>query len=117
MKFRYSSNFENLILWLKRLDPTKVWEVSVREWKSKRSIEQNRWIRGYADKLGKHIGYEADEMYDILMYKFNPQFITIEGEVVRIPGHFSQLKTNEAADVQDAVQRWGNELGFNWEGV
>lgn len=117
MKFRYFSNLDNLTAWLRRLDPTKVWEVSVREWKSKRSLEQNRWIRGFATDLGAFLGYEPDEMYDVLMYKFNPNFVTDKdtGDQIRLAGHFSKLDTAKAAEVQDAVQRWAADMGFYWE--
>jgi hypothetical protein len=64
-------------------------------------------------------------MYALLMYKFCPEYIKdpSSGEEIRKPGHFSKKQdgtprnTKEAAEVQDAVQRWAEELGFVWEGI
>lgn len=114
----YQRNTAPLYAQIERLDPTQRFKVTVTPWKSKRSLAQNKWVRGYAKDLGKHLGYEPDEMYEILMYKFNPLFITDKetSEVIRLPGHFSSLKTDAAAEVQNEIQRWASGLGFYWDG-
>jgi hypothetical protein len=112
----YGNNQQGLINKLNLVPPTEKHLVTVKPYKSQRSLQQNKWIRTYATDLGKHLGYEPNEMYDILMYKFNPVFRMIDGKEIQMPGHFSDLKTDEAADVQDRVQRWAATLGFFWEG-
>ena len=118
------SNRAYLIDKINKLDPTKVWEVVIRERKSKRSLEQNRWMRGFATDLGEYLGYTPDACYEVLMFKFCPEFITDPetGAEIRIPGHFGKKQdgtprnTKEAAEIQEAVQTWAaSELGFYWE--
>jgi hypothetical protein len=114
-----SGNEEFLISRIKQLDPTKRWQVSVKPYKSKRTLAQNDWARGYARKASKHFGYTPDEMYDILMFKHNPIFVTDKdsGEVIRMPGSFSKLDTKEAAEVQEAIIQFGAEHGFYLDGA
>ena len=108
-----NQNLQFLVQKLERLDPTKGWVANVTEKKSRRSNEQNKWMRGFAADFGAHLGYSPDEAYELLMYKFCPEFITDPetGEEIRKTGHFSKKQdgtprnTAEAAEVQDAVQR------------
>jgi hypothetical protein len=98
-------------------------EVIIRERKSKRSNDQNRWMRGFAADFGKHFGYDPDSAYELLMFKFCPEFIVDPetNEELRMAGHFSKKQdgssrsTKEAAEIQDAVQVWAANLGFVWE--
>jgi len=90
--------------------------ANIIERKSKRSKDQQDWARKYARDFGKHFGYEADEAYQMLMWKHNPVFIDDgAGNQIRLPGHFSKLDTAKAADVQDAMLRYGIDLGFFWD--
>lgn len=118
MKFQfvYYNNKEQLFAKINQLDPTRKWSVSVIEWKHKRSLQQNKWIRAYAADFGKHFGYDADFAYDLLMYKFNPVFKTdLDGNEIRVGGHFSKLNTKEAAEVQEAILIYSHEHGFFWD--
>jgi hypothetical protein len=106
-----------------KLDPTRLWVMTITEKKSKRSLEQNSWMRGFAKDCGAHFGYDPDTFYDMLMLKFCPEYIVDldTGEEIKKPGHFSKKQdgtprsTAEAAEIQDAVQRWAAEYGFVWE--
>lgn len=110
-------NIDNFFSKVKTLDLTRIWHVSIREKKSKRSLAQNKWARKYAAEFGKRIGYDPDEAYDLLMYKCNPVFKTDPqtGNEIRLAGHFSSLNTKEAADVQELIVRFGIAMGFYWE--
>lgn len=112
-----ASNRKSLCEKINALDPLPLWQCTIRLKKSKRSLEQNRWARGFATAFGKHIGYEADDAYALLMYKCNPVFIVdpVTGGEIRVAGHFSSLDTKQAADVQDVMQRFCAELGFYWD--
>ena len=113
----YGNNKEQFIKKVNELDPTVRWQAIVTEYKSKRSDEQRKWSRKYAAEWGKHVGYEADEAYQLLMFKFNAKFIIDNetGEEIRTCGHFSKLNTKQAADVQEAILRYGEQLGFFWD--
>ncbi len=117
-EFVLYGNMPNLIERLSKLDSTIRHKIVVSEWKAKRSNEQNKWIWKFATDLGKHLGYTADEMYDLINYKFNPKFVTDKttGEQIRLQGSFSKLKTDEAAEIQSQVLIWAESLGFYFEG-
>lgn len=116
------ANRQYLIAKIEALDPTKNWEAIIRERKTQRSLDQNRWMRGLAADFGAYLGYSPDDCYDLFMFKFCPEFVIDPqtGAEIRKPGHFSKKQdgtprsTKEAADVQEAVQKWAAELGFVW---
>jgi hypothetical protein len=118
------ANRENLFAKISALDPHKSWICNITEKKSKRSNDQNRWMRGFAADFGAHIGYTPDEAYTLLMFKFCPEFVTDPetGAEIRMPGHFSTKQdktprnTAEAAEIQEAVTIWAAQMGFLWEG-
>lgn len=118
-----ATNRQSLYAKIGQLDPMRIWLVNVTEAKSKRSIEQNKWIRGFAADFGKHFGYRPDEAYQLLMFKFCPEFFIDPetGNEVRMPGHFSKKQdqsprtTKEAAEIQEYIIEWACSLGFIWE--
>ena len=105
------------------LDPRFLWDIKVTQRKSKRSNAQNSWARKYASEFGKHFGYDADFAYDLLMYKCNPVFKADPetGAEIRLGGHLSKKEdgtprnTAEAAEVQEAMLRFGDSLGFYFD--
>lgn len=107
------SNLPYFIAKLNDLDLSKGYVANVKIKASKRSLEQNSWVRKFARDFGEHFGYDADFAYEMLMWKFNPVFKTDpDGNEIRIAGSFSKLTTAEAAKVQDAMLRYGIEHGF-----
>jgi hypothetical protein len=99
---------------INNLPPIERYEITVKVFKTQRSLLQNRWARKFAAEFGKMIGYTPDEAYDLLMYKCNPVYKAnpLTGEVIRLSGHFSKLNTKEAAEVQELMIAFGNECGF-----
>ena len=111
------ANKDALFQKIKDLDSKVLWDIKIDKHKEKRSLEQNDWARKFARSCGEYMGYTPDEMYELLMYKCNPKFITdVEsGEEIRSAGHFSDLSTKDAAMVQDRMINWGLEMGFYFE--
>jgi hypothetical protein len=83
-----ANNRQQAIERITHLDPTQQWEMKIAPRKSKRSLEQNSWMRGFASDLGKHLGYSPDDMYALLMYKFCPEYIV--DPVTKEAGTFQQ---------------------------
>jgi hypothetical protein len=112
-----ADNRDGLFEKIRQLNPLVLWTCTIREKKSKRTLQQNKWARKFASEFGKHIGYEPDEAYDLLMYKCNPAFkIDPEtGQEIRMAGHFSGLNTANAADVQESMIRFCAGLGFYFD--
>lgn len=114
------SNRDNAKAWasnqIDNADPTVKHVLIFREYKSQRSKDQNDWARKFARDFGKHFGYDADFAYDMLMFKCNPIFKQdLDGNEIRMAGHFSKLNTAEAAEVQELMIRYAGEHGFWWE--
>jgi hypothetical protein len=107
-----SSNREALIEQIKRLEPTILWECTIREKKSKRSTIQNSRYWKLVTEFGKHLGYTADEMHDICRFKFMRNVIEIEGERLPLLNSTTKLTTAQMADYQDNIERWAASLGF-----
>jgi hypothetical protein len=111
----YGNNQAGLINKLQSLDPTVKHEITIRVWKSKRSGEQNSRYWALLTGLGKHIGYEADEMHDIVRFKFMRNAIEIEGEKLPLLKSTTKLTTADMAELQDKIERWGHNLGYFFE--
>lgn len=119
MKLEYclfQNNHDALFNKLKQLEPTRRWKITVIEWKSKRSLEQNARYWALVTGLGKHIGYTADETHDILRFKFLRNAIEVNGERLPLLRTTTKLSTAEFTDYMDAVERFGHELGYYFEG-
>lgn len=110
------SNPRNFAYFNERVEnlPLGRYTIKVTEYKSQRSLEQNSWARKFASEFGKHIGYDPDDAYEVLMHKCNPVFkVDPEtGNDIRLAGHFSKLNTKEAAECQERMLRFGEGLGF-----
>lgn len=91
--------------------PGRKIEISVREYKSKRSLAQNRYYFGVVVKLlGEHCGYDAEEMHETLAMRF----LRIEDcPVTGAPRRkrTPKFNTQEFSDYVDACVRLGAELG------
>jgi hypothetical protein len=114
-----ATNRDSFFEQVKKLDPTVLWQAKIVERKSQRSLQQNKWARKFAAEFGKHIGYEPDEAYDILMYKCNPVFKIdpVTKKEIRLAGHLSKCDTKEGAEVQERMIRFGESVGFYWDGL
>lgn len=111
----FQNNLPNLVSKLQSLDPTRRWKVEVKEWKTKRSHEQNSRYWKLITDLGKHLGYEAEAMHDIARFKFLRNAVEIEGERLPLLRSTTKLTVSEFTDYMDAIERWGHELGFYFE--
>ena len=108
----YGNNLPYLVEKLQKLDPTRRWKVEVKQWKAKRSHEQNARYWKLLTELGKHLGYTQEELHDICRFKFLRNAIEIEGERLPLLKTTTKLNTKDMAEYQDAIERWASTLGF-----
>lgn len=89
-------------------------EIIVRKKRSRRSGEQNRYFHAICGILGKELGYEKEQMKDILKMKFLKKERVIEatGEIIEYLEHTSRLNKTEFADFTSEVIRWAEQLGI-----
>lgn len=107
-----ASNKLNLIEKINRLDPTINWTVTIRQKKTKRSLEQNSRYWKLITDFGKYLGYTADELHDLCRFKFLRSKIEIEGEPLPLLKSSTKLTTAEMAEFQENIERWGASMGF-----
>ena len=109
------SNRAYLIDKINKLDPTKVWEVVIRERKSKRSVEQNRRLWDLYGAIGDYIGEDKDKVHELMGYKFLRYQAEIAGVTVELIKSTTKLTTKEMTEYQEAIERWAANIGFYWE--
>jgi len=101
---------------LDRLDLTAtIWHVSVKPKKSKRSIEQNSRLWALYNYLAKEIGIEADEMHQLMGYKFLRYQKQVGEKVEEFIKSTTKLTTAEMAEYQENIERWAEQAGFYFD--
>jgi hypothetical protein len=108
-------NRDNAKSVIDRLDPTRNWEMVIREKKSKRSLEQNSRLWDLYTSIAEYLGEDKDHIHQLMGYKFLRYQEEIHGEVVELIKSTTKLNTKEMADYQDAIERWAINLGWYWE--
>ena len=99
---------------LGKLDPNQDWKITIEEWDYKRSIDQNKRYWEMLGQLGYHLGYTADEMHQLLTYKYlSYKSIVMDNEVVVVPSTTS-LSVKEFGDYMNNVENFASSLGFNF---
>ena len=95
-----------------RLSPAKVWRVSIAQYRSRRSSEQNARLWALYQAISKETGYAASEVHEICKAKFG------EPKVIEIGGKSVTQYTTHEKDVEwfgrfmDQVEAWSaQELG------
>lgn len=87
-------------------------EITIRKNRSKRSIEQNRLLWLYTTILSTELGYEKNEMHEIIKYKFLRRERVDEktGEVFEYVGSTTGLTKSEFADLINELIRWAAQV-------
>jgi hypothetical protein len=111
-----SGNYSFLIKRLDALDPSQRYQVSVRPYKSQRSLDQNSRLWQLYTQLGEYIGHEAGEVHLLMGYKFLRSQKVVNGEVVDVIKSTTKLNTKDMTEYQDAIVRWAADIGFVWGG-
>jgi len=71
-------------------------ELIIQEVGKQRTSAQNRFFHGPVLRAFMDLGYRKQEAKDMLCLRFIPREVkTMDGEVVTVPGHTSELKVKE----------------------
>ena len=83
MKFSLTKhNLGSLIQKLKELDYSKMWKIEVKEGKHSRSVDQNKYLWHIYRILGDYLGYEPEEIHELLTYRYLREEKEIKDEMV-----------------------------------
>lgn len=108
MFIRNRTDFDHFI---KRFEGKDI-EIVIQKKRNVRSLQQNKLWWLYVTILSEELGYEKDEMHDILKFKFLKRERVVEktGEIIPYLESTTRLTRTEFADVVDAVIRWAAEM-------
>jgi hypothetical protein len=108
----------NLLSYLAQLPLEKPWRVSIKPYKKKRSLSQNRMYHAEVNEIVRAVadftGYTHEEIHEFLKQKFlSPDIIEIGGERHE-RWTTTNLGTAEMSDYMEQVRRWAiEELGID----
>jgi len=107
-----AGNRNNFVAQVQRLDPTIDWIADVRPYKAKRTLDQNSRLWKLYTALGDYIGLDSEEVHQLMGYRFLRYQKQVGDKVEEFVKSTTKLSTKEMTDYQDAIERWGGEIGF-----
>lgn len=77
----------------------------------KRSLPQNKLLHVYIGIMAKELGYDRDDMKEIIKYKFllSERVDENTGEVFKYVKDTSKLSKEECTDLIESLIRWASE--------
>ena len=94
------------------LDPTKFYDVSIREHKDSRSIQQNKMYWALITELSSFLGYNTEEMHAMMAYKYLSYTQEMLGDELVIVPSTTKLNIKDFAEYYDKVCQFAYTLGF-----
>ena len=99
-------NRENFDMWVANLEGKSV-EVLVRLPSADRTNQANRYYWAVIVKvLSDELGYDPNEMHEVLKYIHNPHNIKIGESEMRIGGSTRLLDTGQFSDYCERIRKW-----------
>lgn len=86
-------------------------EITIQKLSSKRSLQQNRLWWLYVTILSKELGYNKEELHEVLKFKFLKRERVIEktGEVFEYIESTTKLNKSDFADMVSDLIRWASQ--------
>jgi len=90
-------------------------EVSVKEWKNSRSLQQNRLYWEWLTIIGNEIGYTKEELHEVLLHEFAPvvTYTGLNGKPIQKRVRTSAMNTKQMAEYLDAIDRFAAEQSIS----
>jgi len=111
-KVTSEEELENVRRQIGELDLTKAWDVEVKPFAFNRSTQQNRRYWALNKELGNFLGYDENEMHELLKYKFLSYKTEMLGEEIPVIPSTSKLTIKEFVEYLAKVERFAVDLGF-----
>ena len=114
MKFTLNKiNLDGLIDKLKELDQDKLWSVTVKPYKSTRSLDANAYYWRLVAELADYFGLKSkDEMHEVLLYKLLSEEKQIKNLKVMTIGSTSKLNVKQFNEYLEKVKEFARGYGF-----
>ena len=117
MNFKLNkNNLDGLVSKLKELDQNVLWSVTVKPYKSTRTLNQNDYYWRLVAELADYFGLKSkDEMHEVLIYKLLSEEKQIKNLKVMTINSTTKLNVKQMNDyikkVQDFARGYGFKLG------
>lgn len=104
-------NLNSFIDKLRKLDFSKMWKVEVKEGKLTRSVDQNKYLWHIYRILGDYLGYDPEEMHELLTYRYLREEKEVKAEKIIVIARTSTLNTEEFNNYIKQVKFFANTYG------
>jgi len=94
------------------LDLSKPWEIEVKPFSFNRSVQQNKKYWALIGELGSFLGYEEQEMHELMKYKFLSYKQEMLGDEMVVVPSTSKLTVKEFVEYLNKVENFAISLGF-----
>ena len=112
LKITSEEDVENVRHQIGELDLTKAWEVEVKPFAFNRSTQQNKKYWSLIGELGSFLGYDEQEMHELMKYKFLSYKQEMLGDEMTVVPSTSKLTIKEFVEYLEKVERFAVSLGF-----
>lgn len=112
LKVTSEEELEHVRKLLGELDLSKQWDIEVKEFKSNRSVAQNKRYWRLINELGSYLGYEPEEMHQMMKYKYLSYKQEMLGDEMVVIPSTSDLTIKEFIEYCNNVERFAISLGF-----
>ena len=107
------NNLDGLVGKLKELDQDKLWSVTVKPYKSTRSLDQNDYYWRLVAELANYFGLKSkDEMHEVLLYKLLSKEKQIKNLKVMTVGSTTKLNVKQFNEYLEKVKEFARGYGF-----
>ena len=114
MNFKLNkNNLDGLISKLKELDQDVLWSVTVKPYKSTRTLDQNDYYWRLVAELADYFGLKSkNEMHEVLLYKLLSEEKQIKNLNVITVGSTTKLNQKQMHDYIERVKEFARGYGF-----
>ena len=107
------NNLDGLIGKLKELDQDKLWSVTVKPYKSTRTLDQNDYYWRLVAELANYFGLKSkDEMHEVLLYKLLSEEKQIKNLKVLTINSTTKLNVKQFNEYLERVKEFATGYGF-----
>ena len=114
MKFTLNkNNLDGLVSKLKELDQNVLWAVTVKPYKSTRTLDQNDYYWRLVTELADYFGLKSkDEMHEVLLYKLLSEEKQIKNLKVITINSTTKLNVKQFNEYLEKVKEFARGYGF-----
>ena len=114
MNFKLNkNNLDGLVSKLKELDQNVLWSVTVKPYKSTRTLDQNDYYWRLVAELADYFGLKSkNEMHEVLIYKLLSEEKQIKNLKVMTINSTTKLNVKQFNDYIEKVKEFARGYGF-----